>query len=330
MTNQLVQTAIEKYNLPPVTKFKILHDTSRTFVLALSTKQKTYVLKGIYISEGHQQFILEVENHLRNKGIRIPRVIPTQNNKLYFVYDHTPYLLQEWVPGNPFRYTSAKSYQQIATYLGRIHSASLGYQPSQADIESSIDYWEEEYTDKLYFIKKWKRKRSHTKNAKKKWILKHIDFFLKIGKEVKHHLLHLPYFHELQKTPLHQQFLCHGDFHRNNVRVDGDEWYVIDWEFVRYDYPSRDMNKVIFKIMSIDEKWNPSSFHAFLSSYLNENPLTFKQLGLLYTDLAFPHYFYLFLYKKWYHDMDLDEVQEFIQSQQEKTSFMLHMMKKYI
>jgi Ser/Thr protein kinase RdoA (MazF antagonist) len=176
---------------------------------------------------------------------------------------------------------------------------------------------------KLSFIKGWQHNNQQTNDSKKQAILNYTDFFLATGQAIKKNITSIPYFPIWKEQPLHEHYLCHGDFHTGNILISDSSFYMIDWEFVRYDFPSIDIARVLFLIMHRHKEWNVSRFQLLLSAYFKENPLTAEQMEMLFLDLAFPHAFERFVRKKEYKEMSLEEVEQFLESEHDKTNYML-------
>jgi len=101
----------------------------------------------------------------------------------------------------------------------------------------------------------------------------------------------------------------------------------IDWEDARYDFPSKDISRVLSLLMRKNKKWNPRSFKHLMNGYLRENPLSRRQRHLLYADLAFSHIEERFLRQRQYADMTENEIDRFLEEEAKKMSYMLKKMK---
>jgi len=323
MDHQLLYVLAQKYGLH-VHTCDTLHDTNRTKVFGIQSDKGKHVLKTMYITEARQRFITEAEDFLRNKGIPIPRTIPTWENKPYFLLGGYPYVLQEWIEGIP---NDQECFVESAALLGKMHAASLGFQPSVGGVESATAKWMKKYRHKLLTMKTWKSMHEHTRSPVKLEILSSLDFFLYAGEQIQQLLQQHPIYLSWLKKPLSEQYLIHGDFHNHNVLRTASGLSIIDWEFVKFDYPSRDFMKVLNRMMSKENRWDAAGFSSLLTAYLAQNSLTEKELFLFYVDLAFPHRVERMLRKKWYRDMFVEEAVSFVQREREKTEALLKIAK---
>ncbi|BCG58154.1 CotS family spore coat protein [Paenibacillus sp. URB8-2] len=327
MFHQLLQAASEQYGIA-FCEFEILHKTGRTLVLALKSPQGDYVLKSIFTSEQRLQFILEAEHFLRQQGIHIPEIYPTLTGTPYFLWEGDRYVLQEKLRGAPFPPTTIEAVTRRAALLGKMHSSSLGFLSEYGPYVPQERLWLSTFLRELSALKHWASWYHNTRASKKKMILSHIDFFQQAGRELVERLERHAFFKSWIDAPLQKHFLCHGDFHSDNVLTVGASLYVIDFEFIRYDYPSKDIARFMQGIMNRRKGWDPVWFDHLLNSYLRENPLNDDQLDLMYFDLAFPHSFYRFVDKGGYRNMSLDDVTAYLEREHDKTVYFLQQTKR--
>ncbi|QWU17628.1 spore coat protein, CotS family [Paenibacillus sophorae] len=327
MFHQLLQAASEQYGIV-FYESEILHKTGRTLVLALKSPQGDYILKSIFTSETRLQFILEAEYFLRLRGIHIPEIFPTLTGTRYFLWEGDRYVLQEKLRGTPFPPTTIEAVTRRAALLGRMHSSSLGFLSNHGPYGPEERLWLSTYLRELSSLKHWVHWYQNSRASKKKMILSHIDFFQQTGRELVERLERHAFFKSWIDAPLQKHFLCHGDFHSENVLTVGSSLYIIDFEFIRYDYPSKDIARFLQGIMNRRKGWDPVWFDHLLNAYLRENPLNDDQLDLMYFDLAFPHSFYRFVDKGGYRNMSLDDVAAYLQREYDKTVYFLQQTKR--
>lgn len=326
MIHQLLQTASTQYGIL-FYEFEILHKTGRTLVLAVKSLKGDYVLKSIFTSEKRLQFILEAEHFLRLQGILIPKIFPTLTDKPYFLWEGDHYVLQEKLQGASIPPTTIEVVTHRAALLGKMHSSSLGFLSKHGPDSCEEKQWLSTYQRKLSFMRHWAQRYENSRASKKKMILSYIDFFQQVGQELVERLERHAFFKSWIEAPLQMHFLCHGDFHSDNVLTAGSSLYVIDFEFIRYDYPSKDIGRFLQGIMNRRKAWDPIWFDHLLNCYLRENPLNDNQLELMYFDLAFPHSFFRFLDKGGYRNMHLDGLTAYLQREYDKTIYFLKQTK---
>lgn len=324
----LIKMIAEAYQLH-IHSTEIYHDTTRTQVVKLVTNKGKFILKAIFSGLERLQFMLSVETYLQERGISIPRVIPTASGEWYVFWNGSPYTVQQFVKGKQVPLTSAERYEERGRLLGHFHARSLGCDVPLGGKYLGANRWEATYLDELESIDEWRYVNRHTRSKRRKLILSHIDFFLSAGSLAYERLQHDPYFTRWKSMPKEEQFLCHGDFHTSNVLWNEREgcYTIIDWEFTRYDFPSVDIGRLLYIITRNENRFDPNSYAALIKGYLQENPLNYDQSMLLYQDLVFPHILERFLRRKWYREMSLEDIEAFLLREREKTAYFLQLLR---
>lgn len=294
-----------------------------TSVFKLRTDLGTYILKSLHTSRDRQLFILEAEDYLREQGIRIPEVVPTLDGKPYVWWRRNVYVLQRFCPGGPINLRSSGKIKRAGSLLGQFHRVSVGFDSELSGRYVGSSSWIREYDDDLASIQAWKKRESRNPSAKIQAIMPYVRFFQQAGSTARDLLRRNAFFTEWCSLPVREHFLCHGDLHQRNILCDAAEATIIDWEDVRYDFPSKDLTRLLDSVIAHDPNWKAKKLHLLLSAYLQENPLTSQQKSLLFVDMAFPHIFERFLRKKIYVRMSLNQVKQFLRREKQKTKELL-------
>lgn len=325
MLDSLQKAASSHYGFT-IENFKILHQTNRTYVVSLQTMQGNFVLKSIFTPEKKLRFILEVEQYLRDRGIAIPILYPTLDGEPYLEWEGHHYVLQEKIQVSPSTPLSPEAIANKAILLGTMHANSLGFHSTYSPDHPNEYYWEQIYERKLKAISNWKEQYAESRSSKKKKILKYIDFFNIYGSGILLKLREHRQFQNWKNTPVSQHYISHGDFHSENVLQADDRLYIIDWEFVSYDYPSKDIGRLLYSVMKRHHIWDSSSFQILVAHYTQNNPLNDWQTELLYLDLSFPHNFFRFLQNRLYKDKSVEQIDYFLQREYGKMYYLLEQL----
>jgi CotS family spore coat protein len=326
MNDELVKKIEREYNLV-IQSWRVLHDTPKTLVIRLQTDRGTFFAKSLYASETRQQFILEAEEFLRHRRISIPLVEKTKEKKAYIMWNDSPLLLQRYVPGRPPVLHSPNSIRQIGALLGRLHAASIGFRSTSGKTYNGALTWEQEYADDLARIKSWQEEHAGVNLPKIRLIRRHLPFFLRAGQQVQQCLKQSAYFRSWKAQPEYLHPLCHGDFHTGNVIRRSSTLTVIDWEDVRYDFPSKDLSRLLFALMRRDRCWRPDRWALLINAYRKQHPLVKQAMTMLYQDLAFPHLVERFVRRKLYRKMTWQQILRFLRMERQKTAYMLQKAK---
>lgn len=318
----LIQQIETHYSLT-VKNYKVIRDTDKSLVIRLDTSRGKWIGKCLYVSPERQEFILDAEEYLRKRGILIPSTLPTVQKERYFWWKEYPFVLQRRHDLPVITFNTPERLQLTGRTLGRIHARSIGFSSRHGHLFNGALKWEKDYQDKLAFLSKWQPCLSDSFSGKIAAICNALPFFQTAAATTAKLLLTSPSFAKWIKTPPEQQFLCHGDFNNGNLLMRKKGLIVIDWEDVRYDFPSKDLSRVLYLLMRKQNRWNKSAFLRVLHAYLKENPLSASHQLILYADLAFPHIVERFLRKQEYLRMTHAQVLSFLQRERKKIAYFL-------
>ncbi|NRS47409.1 phosphotransferase [Brevibacillus sp. HB2.2] len=327
--DDLIKKIQNKYDLT-VLQHKTIRDTPKSLVIYLETTNGKFIAKALPLEKERLHFILNAEAHLRKNGVHIPDIQRTKNNKRYITHKESLFVLHQRLSWPNIAYTSPLRMERIGTVLGKFHAKSLGFSSKYGKLYNGAEKWSVEYKTDLAALEKWELQHTGKNDRKYTTVAEYLPFFKQAGVTAKEHLLSSPYFSTWKREPLTKHFLCHGDFNNGNLLVSNQRIAIIDWEDVRYDFPSKDITRVLSLAMRKNDQWNEELFSHLLRGYLRENPLSIRQLHLLFVDLAFPHIIERFLRKKQYDQMNLAEIQQFCNREALKTAFMLDEMKAHV
>ncbi|MFS0554222.1 phosphotransferase [Brevibacillus sp. 179-C9.3 HS] len=327
--DDLIRTIQKKYDMT-VLHHKVIRNTPKSLVVYLETPNGKFIGKASFLPKERQHFILNAEAHLRKNGILIPALQRTKSNKRYMSYKENYFVLHQWLSWPNIAYNSPNRMERVGIVLGKFHASSLGFSSKHGQLYHGAEKWSDEYMTDLAVLEKWELRNAGKKDQKYSAIAEYLPFFRQAGATAKEQLKASGFFSKWKREPLTNHFLCHGDFNNGNLLVSNQRIAIIDWEDVRYDYPSKDIARVLSLAMRKDGQWNEELFSHLLRGYLQENPLSVPQLHLLFVDLAFPHIIERFLRKKLYAQMDIAEIQQFCNREALKTAYMLDEMKTHV
>lgn len=305
--------------------YEVIHDTARTIVYKITAAQGTFILKSIFTHEIRLQMILEAEAFLRSRGVKIPCTIPTADNMPYFSFKRQLFVMQQWICAAPYPLTSMDHAVRLASLLGRTHAASKDYRDSFSGyMFCGAAVWEQEYDKVIDYFKQWKNDNTPNPNTWQSVVLPYLDFFIDAGIDVKERAKTNPIF-QSWKVDYQSLVLSHSDFHTQNILMDEEgELYIIDWEFVRLDFPSRDINRLLYAMLKKSTFWQEHSFTKVMAAYLHENPLMEQEIQLLRLDLAFPHHLFRNLYWNKFERMTTRQIHAFLKKEHDKTAYFLN------
>ncbi|QGQ94920.1 DUF1679 domain-containing protein [Paenibacillus psychroresistens] len=312
---------IKKWNL-------IKHINKSSYVARIVTKDgKKRALKGLYISPTRQHFITKSEQLLAAQGVKLARPLTTVKDNLYMIYNRDPYVLYEWIDGKNNHLRNPSDLEALVKVIARFHSASrkLEY-PSEIKIYSH-PHWEKEYKERIKSIENWYSDHKSSKKRKEKIILKYIPFFRKVANKAYGALKRSEY-QAYKDGNISTNTLVHGDFHQMNLLFKNKVGFLLDFEDIRYDLPSKDLLR-IFSMYLKKHRFSSQVFRKMLKTYEGLHPLVPEVKQLICIDFLFPHIFERMLRKKTYNRMDKKHLQYRINQEKRKASYIYrHFAKK--
>ncbi|WP_134699023.1 CotS family spore coat protein [Ammoniphilus sp. YIM 78166] len=322
MSKSLWKKVYRKYGIKIMKSTVIKDDRKRSYVAKLHGDDgNLYILKSLYLSQQRQQFIAMSEVLLRKKGIQLAEPIPTKNEELYFQYKGYPYVLYPWIEGDRHPLNTRSDLRSIIEVLANMHRASYGLHfPSRVKIYRNVD-WKKEYRMKRKQMKTFFQQNKNAKDPKKREFAKYVPFFLKLSKKSLRYLKKSSYT-DLASRSYKKRSLIHGDAHQGNILSDNRRINIIDFEDVRFDFPSRDINRLFAKYTRRHD-FTREIFDNMMQTYLETNPLSADERKVVMIDLLFPHVFTRLLKLKKYKLITLKEIKHVIKQEKKKGKYIL-------
>lgn len=306
----------------------IKHIKNSSFVARVVTNEGIqYALKSLYIKPERQLFIATSEYLLSQRGVRLALPIPTLNGDLYMIFNRVPYVLYQWIEGKGSRLHDQNDLESIVQVMGQLHYASreLDY-PSDVKIYDHL-HWKKEYKQRLKSLEVWFSKHKESKSEKDVIINNNLSFFYKMGKKALKELQKSRYQYYM-KDLVSAKSLVHGDLHHKNLICKENVLTLIDFEDIRYDFPSKDLLR-IYSMYTKKNRFKKKTFRNIMKIYNDNNPLSPEVKNIVTIDLLFPHIFERMLRKKKYSRMSIDQLHFTIQQEKKKSLFVYnHYFKK--
>lgn len=316
-----LKSGIEQHYGIKIAEFSVIRHIKNSSYLAKITTDKgaKYVVKSLFIQPKRQHFIVQSEQLLSSRGVRLAQPVPTKENRLFFLYRGYPYVLYEWIDGPTQKLKKIRDIREIAKTVAYFHKTSCGLQyPPQSKIYSHFD-WIKEYSRRLGTLTSWKKQLGMKSDRKTRVILQAIPYFYKAGKKAKKMLKKSSY-RSLSSTPHTEQSLVHGDMHPQNIIKNRNENTLIDFEDVRYDFPSKDLIRLL-SMYTKKHRFSSEAFEQMLQGYRQIHHVSSEQLQLLYIDFLFPHIFERMLRRKKYRKWTLERIRHLIRQEKRKAKY---------
>ncbi|SFF98385.1 spore coat protein I [Desulfotomaculum arcticum] len=283
----IANTVLLEYGKKPG-EIKIIQSGGIKTVWKIKSGNETLCLKRLRHSKDKALFSINAQKHMVRKGARVPGIFPALNGKDYVEFQGHLFVLYKWIEGRSI--TLSRDLKVAMEGLAQFHVGSAGYiPPTECRISSKLDRMVNYYQSVLKRFDEWqKQSLEKPQHPVCRAFLNEISEMTEVGMDcVK--LLELSDYSNWVNDIRELGNLCHQDYGDGNALITSDGVYVLDLDGVTFDLPSRDLRKVIIKIMSGRSRWDLEQINEILAWYEKINPLDDGKRRVLYIDLLFPH-----------------------------------------
>ncbi|OPY56530.1 MAG: Spore coat protein I [Pelotomaculum sp. PtaU1.Bin035] len=280
-------TVLQYYGKKPV-EIKTIQSGGIKTVWKIQAGNETFCLKRLRQSKEKALFSINAQKHMASKGARVPGLFPTLNGEDYIEFQGHLFVLYEWIDGRNI--ILSRDLKIALEGLARFHIDSAGYiPPADCRTSSKLGNLGNYYKSVLKRFNEWRKiSMERPQNAVCRAFLNEISEMSGAGVDCVE-LLELSDYSSWVNEISRRGNLCHQDYGDGNALITPDGVYVLDLDGVTFDLPSRDLRKVIIKIMSGRNRWDREKLKKMLAWYEKINPLGDGRRQVLYIDLLFPH-----------------------------------------
>ncbi len=293
--DRLAELCLKQYDMVVRDKTMITSKSDKGGAIwKLNTNHGTRSLKVLHRTPKRSLFSVEAQQYLVSQGARIPQLIRNKKGELYCEFGGKVWIVSDWidslVPATKIDLSGAKA---LCFGLGEFHHHSKKYAPpSEAAFSSRVAKWPKHYA-KMKTKMAWFREIAtiyrDLPNAPR--LLELVGRFEKQADE-QLKLLQASDYDVMVRMGDSFWGLAHQDFGWSNGQLgDGGLW-IIDLDGVAFDFPFRDLRKLISSTMDDMGVWDLQWIRGMIQAYHQGNPLSQQMYELLVIDLAFPNEFY--------------------------------------
>lgn len=250
-------------------------------------------LKVLHREPRRSLFSVYAQQWLVEQGARVPALIRTKAGELYVEAGHKLWIVTDWITLEPANKMDVEGAETLVYGLGEFHRASRGYMPPKFAQQSTRLYnWPKHYAkmiDKIGWFKDLAS--AYPETAGSAQLLQVVDRFQQQARDAMAKFEQSSFRKMVAKG---ERFwgLVHQDFGFSNGQMGPDGIWVIDLDGVSYDFPIRDLRKLITSTMDDMGAWDAGIIRRLIQSYHQANPLDRETYELLLNDMAFPNEFY--------------------------------------
>lgn len=251
-------------------------------------------LKVLHRIPSRSLFSIGAQQYLVEQGARVPALIPTMENENYVEAGGKLWIVTDWIePMQPVSKIDLEGASTLCYGLGEFHRLSKGYIPPARAGKSSRLYTWPKYYEKMIAKIGWFRDIASAYNEfpSSQQLLNVVDEFERQAREALERLHASKYFSMTAMGEPHWG-LVHQDYGWSNGQMGPGGIWVIDLDGVAYDFPLRDLRKLITSTMDDMGIWDMAWIRGMIGAYHEANPMDREMFELLCLDMAFPNEFY--------------------------------------
>ena len=106
--NNIKQNILPKFFLDnaQITMVKFKDTSKQRAVFKVTLNQKNYCLKKVYYDESNLLFVYSAMEWLYRNNIKVPKLLPSYDNRRYIFYENMLFILTPWVEGEKCNFDS--------------------------------------------------------------------------------------------------------------------------------------------------------------------------------------------------------------------------------
>ncbi len=269
-------------------------DTVQDNVWKVFTEEGIYALKNSHLDEKRLFFIANaLETLAKNGFFKYAHPISLAPGVPFYQHEAGRFCLSEWVDGEACDFNCPRHLLAAAKTLGEFHlySRNIG---SFHGAEGRVSYfcWPDKIASRtgdledFAFLARSKKRR----NAFERMYLDHYESFSAKARSARRLLLISDY-SRLAKEAYAVKSFIHYDVAARNFIVQGEDAYLIDFDYCTLDLPAVDLMRLIKRALK-DGYAAKEKLQTILTGYQTARPLTNSECRLIYALLLFPQKFW--------------------------------------
>jgi CotS family spore coat protein len=257
-------------------------------VLRLKGYSGDRMFKKVASPETKLPFVYGVIEHVYRQGFQnVPRFILNKYGDPFVVDETGQYYMTDWLIGHEMEVRKPRHLETIAEALGSFHNAAVGYKHEEMVFDTRDDIrsaWRRALA-KLQTYRQAVHQRGSATEFDRVF-LENYDFVTELIEDALYQLKHSPYTEVVARSrELHQ--VCHGSVSRQNILIDEDRVYFVDFDHCHYGPVVQDLASFLHRYMPRCE-WDEDVVLSVIESYQQTRPLSPEELHLLNVYLQFP------------------------------------------
>ncbi|CAM3564333.1 CotS family spore coat protein [Marinicrinis lubricantis] len=259
----------------------------------INTDKGPRSLKVLHRTPQRSLFSVGAQEYLVQKGARVPALIRNKQGDNCTEAGGKLWIVTNWIELAPASKIDLEGASALCYGLGEFHKLSKGYIPPFGAAVSSRLYRWPKYYEKIVQKIGWFRDiaRAYGELEGSQLLLSVVDDFELQAKQYLERFHQSAYKRMAAKGDAYWG-LVHQDYGWSNGQMGPGGIWIIDLDGVAYDFPIRDLRKLITSTMDDMGNWDLTWIRGMIDAYHQANPLDQETFDLLWIDMAFPNEFY--------------------------------------
>src|SRR5690554_3010225 len=256
-----------------VTGARTIQSGGPKVVWKLETAGGPLCLKRLRHPEERAAFSVPAQVHIARSGGPVPAVLPARDGALWVQVDGAVFVLYQWIEGRNARFSPTGDLVPAVEALASFHERSRGYQPPEGcRISSKLGGLPGHYESLRRRLEEWKRVAAGDPGDPF-----HAAYLSAVDQEIERALaaeeaLQRSAYAEMVERALPGDTLCHQDYGEGNALIASGKVWVLDLDNVTFDFPARDLRKLLTKLMLARGSWNEALAATVLDAYCRIHP----------------------------------------------------------
>lgn len=284
----IVQNILKRYDFEPISIEKIRS------IYKINTGDNSYCLKKIrHGPHKIKNSSLFIEALALNNFNNTPSHIKTKKGAYYTKYKSYYFYCTRWIEGTECSFKDINNIINSVKLLANFHNCSKNISTNGLKLNYKYKNWNFKFKsylndfDKFQFSIESKR----LKNAFDKLYLDYISSYYELGISALAALNRSDY-NSLIKSDF-AKLVCHDSFYYQNIIVNTNGYFLIDFNNIAIDLRISDLGKLIRRIMSRTEfSWDFNLALQMIEAYNSIYPLCISELEAMLALIIFPYSFW--------------------------------------
>lgn len=292
--DELAQQVMDYYDMETHTKTLITSKPDKGGAIwKIETNKGPRSLKLLHRKPRRSHFSIGAQEYIVKKGGRVPKIIETKEGAPYVEKGGKLWIVTDWIESLTPASKDLAGAQALCYGLGEFHRHTRGYTPPAGSQKASRLYRWLAYYKKIITKIDWFRNiaKAYSDIPSSQALLAVIDAFQRQAQDALS-LLEQPFYTQMLSMGEEHWGLVHQDYGWSNGQLGTGGLWVIDLDGVAYDFPIRDLRKLISGTMDDLGRWDIPWIRGMISAYHDANPIDRETYEILLNDLAFPNEFY--------------------------------------